>query len=188
MGGPLRVCGDARGESRVACERPGKRRLLTRGVDRDHADRYVQMAHTPQVHAIFTAAEQSTLEGAVHAGKSLLTSGEAGIAPPSRRRALLSPAIVACVGGVPVAIYELRSAFSGRPALGPSAGLVSSRSTLDEISHARRFLLPRIPGMPRYFEEPGCRPGFPPSRATDCVYLRFWGRWWPWQCVEPGGG
>jgi len=261
------------------------------------ADRYFQMTHTPQAHAIFTTAEQRALESAVNAGESLRTSGEAGIAtsePPlyyalqtipyeiargnilaqlqlmrllgalfgaitalliflflrellpgtpwaatigalcvalqpmfafmsgsvspdaglfpvsaaaflciarafrrgftprlalvfggviaiglvtklnflaialgslvslaalamrelrsKRWRALLSPAIAACVGGIPVAIYELRSAFSGHPVLGPLAGLTSAPSTFDEISYAWQFFLPRIPGMTHYFE------------------------------------
>lgn len=44
------------------------------------ASRYFLMTHTPQAHAIFTAEEQRSLTSAVHAGESMRSSGEAGIA------------------------------------------------------------------------------------------------------------
>lgn len=265
------------------------------------ASRYYQMTHNPQGHAIFTAAEQSALNSAVHAGASLRTSGEAGIAtsePPlyyalqtipyeigrgnilvqlllmrlvgallgaltallvflflrelipstpwaatigalcvalqpmfaamsatvspdaglfpvsaavflclarafrrgftprlalvlgiviaigfvtklnfvaiglgafvglaalvardlrsKRWRALLWPAIAACIGWAPVAVYALRNILTSRPTFGwvsggGGEGLLTAQSVFDEISYTWQFFLPRIPGMTRYF-------------------------------------
>jgi hypothetical protein len=39
-----------------------------------------------------------------------------------RWRALISPVIAACVGGLPVAIYALENVFSSSPTLGPVTG------------------------------------------------------------------
>jgi hypothetical protein len=70
------------------------------------------------------------------------------------RQALLSPAIAACIGILPVVLYALRNALSGRPTFGIVSGATSSQtatSLLNEVSYIWQVYLPRLPGMTHYF-------------------------------------
>ncbi len=70
------------------------------------------------------------------------------------RRALLPPALAACIGLAPVAPYALRNVLTNRPTFGFASGVmgtITSSALFKELSYAWQLYLPRLPGMPHYF-------------------------------------
>ncbi len=87
----------------------------------------------------------------VFAGLAALAVREA---KSTGRRALLSPAIAACIGIAPAILYLLRNTLTNRPVFGPASGVTASitNGTLfKELAYAWQLYLPRLPGMPHYF-------------------------------------
>jgi hypothetical protein len=70
------------------------------------------------------------------------------------RKGLYPPALAACIGVVPVALYALRNILTNRPTFGivtGGTGLVTTHSLLHQISYIWQLYLPRLPGMTPYF-------------------------------------
>jgi hypothetical protein len=70
------------------------------------------------------------------------------------RRALLAPAIAACIGVAPGALYALRNLLTNRPTFGSASGAASTitfGTLFKELSYTWQLYLPRLPGMPHYF-------------------------------------
>jgi 4-amino-4-deoxy-L-arabinose transferase-like glycosyltransferase len=72
------------------------------------------------------------------------------------RRALLSPALAACIGVLPAILYALRNVLSSRPVFGLASGFggklsSESQSLSHELSYIWELYLPRLPGMTHYF-------------------------------------
>ncbi len=70
------------------------------------------------------------------------------------RRALLSPAIAACIGIAPAIVYLLRNTLTNRPVFGPASGVtasVTNGTLFKELAYTWQLYLPRLPGMPHYF-------------------------------------
>jgi 4-amino-4-deoxy-L-arabinose transferase-like glycosyltransferase len=87
----------------------------------------------------------------VFAGLAVLAVREA---KARGRTALLAPAIAACIGVVPGAIYVLRNVLTSRPTFGSAsgvAGTISIGTLFKELSYTWQLFLPRLPGMPHYF-------------------------------------
>ncbi|HUN77780.1 MAG TPA: DUF2142 domain-containing protein [Solirubrobacteraceae bacterium] len=71
------------------------------------------------------------------------------------RLALRAPAITAALMIVPVGLYALRNALSGRAALGivsHALHSIAAQPALDQLSYTWEMFLPRLPGMPHYFQ------------------------------------
>jgi hypothetical protein len=71
------------------------------------------------------------------------------------RQALLSLAIAAGIGVLPVTIYALRNILSSHPTFGAfsgNIGAISSGSLFDEVSYIWQMYLPRLPSMAHYFK------------------------------------
>ncbi|HEY3759448.1 MAG TPA: DUF2142 domain-containing protein [Solirubrobacteraceae bacterium] len=70
------------------------------------------------------------------------------------REPLLSIALTAGIGVVPVALYAIVNVLSQRPTFGFASGVIgttTSASRLDELSYIWEMYLPRLPGMAHYF-------------------------------------
>jgi 4-amino-4-deoxy-L-arabinose transferase-like glycosyltransferase len=70
------------------------------------------------------------------------------------REALLSPAIAAGIGILPVMLYALRNLLENHATFGIASGdtgLISTKSLFHEFSYIWQMYLPRLPGMTRYF-------------------------------------
>ncbi|MGH2854853.1 MAG: DUF2142 domain-containing protein [Solirubrobacteraceae bacterium] len=69
------------------------------------------------------------------------------------REALRPLAIAAGIGLAPVMLYALGNVLSSHPTLGAASGTAAadSKSLLNELSYAWQLFLPRLPGMPHYF-------------------------------------
>jgi hypothetical protein len=74
----------------------------------------------------------------------------------SRRwAALRSPAIAACIGIAPFALYVLRNALTSNPTTGGSVqlgGQLSPGTVLRELSYSWQLFMPHLPGMTSYFK------------------------------------
>ncbi|HWY90264.1 MAG TPA: glycosyltransferase family 39 protein [Solirubrobacteraceae bacterium] len=71
-----------------------------------------------------------------------------------RWAALRSPAIAACIGIAPFALYLLRNALTSNPATGGSVqlgGQLSPGTVLKELSYSWQLFMPHLPGMTPYF-------------------------------------
>lgn len=68
--------------------------------------------------------------------------------------ALRSFAIAAGIGLAPVMLYALRNVLSSHPTFGAVSGTSTavSKSLFNELSYAWELYLPRLPGMPHYFQ------------------------------------
>jgi hypothetical protein len=69
------------------------------------------------------------------------------------RHALLSPAIAAGIGLVPVLLYVLHNVMSNHPIFGivSEIGAIATKSPFDKLSYIWEMYLPRLPGMMHYF-------------------------------------
>ncbi len=70
------------------------------------------------------------------------------------RRGLVAPAIAAGIGISPPLLYELAKVLAGDPAAGLAATFVNAlapNSLFHEFSYMWQLYLPRLPGMPHYF-------------------------------------
>jgi 4-amino-4-deoxy-L-arabinose transferase-like glycosyltransferase len=74
----------------------------------------------------------------------------------SRRwRSILAPALAAGIGAAPALLYALRNTVSNRPTFGLAssiASLAATKSLLSRLSYIWELYLPRLPGMPHYFQ------------------------------------
>jgi predicted membrane protein DUF2142 len=73
----------------------------------------------------------------------------------SGRKGLVAPAIATCIGISPPLLYELGKVIAGDPGSGLAATFVAAlapSSLLHELSYMWQLYLPRLPGMPRYFD------------------------------------
>jgi len=68
--------------------------------------------------------------------------------------ALLSPAIAAGIGILPVMLYALRNILESHATFGIASGdtsLISTKSLVHELSYIWQVYMPRLPGMTHYF-------------------------------------
>jgi 4-amino-4-deoxy-L-arabinose transferase-like glycosyltransferase len=71
------------------------------------------------------------------------------------RVALQAPLIAIVIGFLPVMLYLLRNVLANHPTLGIASrnpGLLHPTTLLDALAYTWQLYLPRIPGMPHYFE------------------------------------